>query len=183
MVLRSDVIRLDRYRWIVAALFGMSIIWTLLSSSATAGSHGCTKVIRVYDGDTVRVTGPADRLLVRLLGIDAPETAKTRGRPGQPFSARSHRHLTNRVLGRCVTLESYGNDRYGRRLAVIYLKGQNINLEMVTQGLAEAYRGRTPDGFDHQTYRRAEAMAKREGTGMWVQGEAYRSPIDWKHRR
>jgi endonuclease YncB( thermonuclease family) len=156
----------------------------ILSMAATArGTDNCTTVRRVYDGDTVLVSTPEGRYLVRLLGIDAPETSKPKGRPGQPFSDRSRRHLNQRVLARCVRLEVYGNDKYGRRLAVIHLGETNINLEMVSQGLAEVYRGRTPDGFDRRPYRQAEAQARRNGRGMWVQGEAYRSPIDWKHGR
>jgi endonuclease YncB( thermonuclease family) len=156
----------------------------MLSMAATArGTDSCTAVRRVYDGDTVLVSAPEGRYLVRLLGIDAPETAKAKGRPGQPFSVRSRRHLSQRVLGRCVRLEAYGNDKYGRRLAVIHLEETNINLEMVAQGLAEVYRGRTPDGFDRRPYRQAEARARRNGKGMWIQGDAYRSPIDWKHGR
>lgn len=167
----------------VRFLLAMSLILLLLPSETVAGSHDCAKVLRVYDGDTVLVNLADERYRVRLLGIDAPETSKTKGQPGQPFSTRSRRHLVNRVLNRCVQLSTYGDDRYGRRLAVIHLEGVNINLEMVSQGLAEAYRGRTPDGFNRQPYQKAEAEARRSGHGMWTQGEDYRSPIDWKHRR
>ena len=153
-----------------------------LVDPALAGreTRSCRKVLRVYDGDTVLVA-TSGRGLTRLLGIDAPETAKTRGQAGQPFSARSRNYLSQRILNRCVELELYGVDRYGRRLAVIYLNGANINLEMVAQGLAEVYRGRTPQGFDRRPYRQAAHTARRQGRGMWIQGEAYRSPMKWKH--
>ncbi len=157
----------------------------LLAASWAVGNaaRDCQKVLRVYDGDTVLVSAPSGRGLTRLLGIDAPETSKSRGQAGQPYSARSRRYLAGRIKNRCVQLEVYGVDRYGRRLAVIHLEGANINLEMVAQGLAEVYRGRTPQGFDRRPYRQAAETARREGRGMWVQGEAYHSPMEWKHSR
>jgi endonuclease YncB( thermonuclease family) len=165
-----------------AALALLSTVLLLAASSVAGGrSQDCLKVLRVYDGDTVLISDPSGRGLVRLLGIDAPETSKSRGQAGQPFSARSRRYLAGRILNRCVQLEVYGVDRYDRRLAVIHLEGANINLEMVTRGLAEVYRGRTPQGFDRRPYRQAAETARREGRGMWAQGEAYRSPMEWKH--
>ncbi|MDJ0803869.1 MAG: thermonuclease family protein [Desulfobacterales bacterium] len=166
-----------------ALVFSAFAIQLVLQALTSAGPHDCNRVIRVYDGDTVLLTYRDERRLVRLLGIDAPETSKSRGQPGQPFSARARSHLAARITGRCVTLESYGDDRYGRLLAVIRLEGVNINLEMVRRGLAEHYGGRTPEGFDRRPYRRAEKAARSSSRGMWIQGDAYRSPIDWKHRR
>ena len=165
------------------ALLVMSFILLIPAPEAPAGSRDCHQVLRVYDGDTVLVSLAGGRHLVRLLGIDAPETSKERGQPGQPFSSKSRRHLTDRILNRCVGLQIYGKGHYGRRLGVIHLEGVNINLEMVSLGLAEVYRGRTPDGFNRRPYEKAEAEARRSRRGMWVQGASYRSPIDWKHRR
>ena len=44
---------------------------------------------------------------------------------------------------------SYGTDRYGRTLGVVYVDGKNVNLEMVKAGLAEVYRGKPAPGFDN----------------------------------
>ena len=169
-------------RCCAAALVALASV-LLLAASSVAGREGqeCRKVLRVYDGDTVLVSEKSGKGLTRLLGIDAPETSKSPGQAGQPFSARSRRYLARRVLNRCVQLEVYGVDRYGRRLAVIHLEGVNINLEMVARGLAEVYRGRTPRGFDRRPYRLAAETARRESRGMWIQGDAYRSPMEWKH--
>lgn len=169
-------------RWApVVVLLGIGFVLLAGHSGTASGTADCATVLRVYDGDTVLVETAVGRHLVRLLGIDAPETSKTKGTPGQPFSVRSRRHLADRIRNRCVQLQIYGDDRYGRRLAVIHLEGVNINLELVSLGLAEVYRGRPPDGFDRGPYRQAETAARRSKRGMWVQGDAYRSPIDWKH--
>ncbi len=176
-------IKPGRYVRSAGILFGVGVMLLLVPAGALAATQECARVLRVYDGDTALVDVNGARRLVRLLGIDAPETSKTKGQPGQPFSARARRHLADRILNRCVQLDGYGNDRYGRLLAVIHLEGVNLNLEMVRLGLAEHYGGRTPEGFDRRPYQQAETAARRARRGMWVQGESYRSPLDWKHRR
>ena len=121
--------------------------------------------------------------LDRLLGIDAPETSKGKGEPGQPYSRAAQRHLADLILNRTVTLAVYGEDRYHRVLAVVYYESRDINLAMIQAGLAEVYRGRTPDGFAKAPYFASEAEARETRTGMWQQGDAYVSPIRWKHPR
>jgi len=140
-------------------------------------------VVRVYDGDTILVEGPGGRMPVRLLGIDAPETSKGKGEPGQPYSRKAQRHLAGLILNRPITLSVHGADRYQRILAVVYCSGQDVNHAMLQAGLAEVYRGRTPEGFDKSPYLAAEAEARKAETGMWRQGGDYVSPIRWKHPR
>ena len=79
-----------------------------------------------------------------------------------------------------MTLESYGKDRYGRALGVVFVDGVNVNLEMVKVGLAEVYRGKPAKGLDMDTYWNAEAEAKKAGVGMWSLGEKYMSPREWR---
>jgi endonuclease YncB( thermonuclease family) len=42
----------------------------------TTSAAGLFKVVRVYDGDTVKAVGHDIEIKVRLVGIDAPETSK-----------------------------------------------------------------------------------------------------------
>lgn len=150
-----------------------------------AGANALTRgtVVRVYDGDTILISGPGERNVIRLLGIDAPETSKGKGKPGQPYSQKARRHLAGLILDRAVTLVVYGEDRYHRTLAVVYCDDRDINHAMLQAGLAEVYRGRTPDGFDKTPYLKTEADARKTHTGMWRQGADYVSPIRWKHPR
>ena len=50
---------------------------------------GQFKVVRVYDGDTLKAVGHDIEIKVRLAGIDAPETSKKKHQPGQPFSQQA----------------------------------------------------------------------------------------------
>jgi micrococcal nuclease len=160
---------------VLLALVGVRCSYAVDSPPYTA--------IRVYDGDTIRVQGSSGRETIRLLGIDAPETPKGKGKPGQPYSRKSQHYLADLVLNRTVTLKVYGRDRYDRILAVVYCSGREVNRAMLAAGLAEVYRGRTPEAFDKAPYLETEAHARRSKIGMWRQGDAYVSPIRWKHPR
>ena len=105
------------------------------------------------------------------------------GAPGPPYSRLALRFLSDLFRNRPVTLVVYGEDRYQRTLAVLLCNGQDVNHAMIRAGLAEVYRGRTPEGFDKAPYRASETRVRREGRGMWRQGDAYISPIRWKHPR
>ena len=100
--------------------------------------------------------------------------------PGQPFSQQSTKHLAGLVLNKIVDIKSHGPDRYGRTLGEVFLDGNNINLEMVKSGLAEVYRGTPAKGQNMEPYWKAEEEAKRAGKGMWVLGDKYVSPREWR---
>ena len=117
---------------------------------------------------------------VRLAGIDAPETSKGKRQLGQPYSQKAKKHLAGLVLNKVVDITGYRTDRYNRLLGVIYLEFKNINLEMVKAGLAEAYRGKPPKGFDLTPYLQAEAQARGAKRGMWGLGDEYISPGKWR---
>ena len=153
-----------------------------VSANSLAGQFNVT---RVTDGDTVKVTGNDVKMTIRLVGIDAPETSKKKNEPGQPFSRKSTKYLTSLVLNKSVEVTSYGTDRYGRTLGVVFVDGKDMNLEMVKAGLAEVYRGKPAGGLDLEPYWNAEAESKKAGIGMWSLGDKYISPREWRrmHRK
>jgi endonuclease YncB( thermonuclease family) len=53
-------------------------------------------------------------------------------------------------------------------------------LEMVKAGLAEAYLGKHPLGFDTAPYLNAEKEARETKRGMWSLGDKYISPKEWR---
>lgn len=127
---------------------------------------GQFKVVRVFDGNTVKAIGHDIEIKVRLVGIDAPETKKGKRKPGQPYSQKATKFLAKLVLNKTIEVKGYGVDRYNRILGLIFAQNTNVNLELVRAGLAEFYRGRSPKFFDIAPYRKAESEAKDAGIGM-----------------
>jgi micrococcal nuclease len=152
-------------------IFFLAVLFICLASfSAQAEKF---KVVRVADGDTLTILQQGLKVRVRLVGIDAPETSKSKRDPGQPYSQKSKKHLAGRVLNKFVSVKSYDQDRYGRILGEVFLDGANVNLEMVAVGLAEVYRGRAARGMNTEPYWKAEKAARREGRNVWSLGGKY----------
>jgi endonuclease YncB( thermonuclease family) len=157
---------------------GLILIFAIFFASHTqAGEY---QVNRVIDGDTIEVKKGSVKLTVRLVGIDAPEVSHKKHEPGQPFSQQSTKYLAKLAQNRSVDVKSYGADRYGRVLGEVFADGNNANLEMVKAGMAEVYRGNPAQGQDLGQYWKAEEDARKAGKGMWVLGDKYLSPREWR---
>ena len=111
-------------------------------------AHAITtfKVLKVIDGDTIVVNVRGNQEVVRLLGIDTPESVDPR-KPVQCFGKEASNKMKNYVLGKNVILIDDGTqgnrDRYGRLLRYVYLPNSVrtfINGEMVKQGFAFSFR-------------------------------------------
>ncbi len=137
------------------------------------------KVVRIYDGDTIQVKGLGLVFKIRMVGIDAPEIGYD-GQQSQPFSYKAKTYLTTLLENKNIRLKSYGTGGYNRQLAEVFINNENINIKMTQAGLAEVYTGKHPKHLDSQRYLDAQAAAKRAGTGIWAQGNAYKSPKTWR---
>jgi micrococcal nuclease len=116
------------------------------------------RVTRVIDGDTLDVLLATGRIRVRLQGVDAPEH-------DQPGGALSKQWLQTRVLDRDVLIEPVSQDRYERMVAILFLDGANLNLDLLRSGHAWAYRRylRAAD----RAFCDLEYSARRERAGLW----------------
>ena len=165
---------IDRIKYIAIVTFAFLLVFPATSPAIYL------KVVRVYDGDTVRAAGQDIEIKVRLAGIDAPETPKRKHQPGQPFSDVSKKFLAGLVLNKNVEIKGYGLGPNNRIIGEIFVDGKNINLEMIRAGLAEVYRGKSPSALDLESYRRLETEARNSGRGVWSQGSHYTSPKAWR---
>lgn len=137
-----------------------------LASNASAGRVIEGMVKAVYDGDTVLLTTREEsRLKVRLYGIDAPETRKP-DKPGQPYGDIAKRTLMYKIMGRRVSAEIMDIDQYKRAVAVIRYEGRDVNREMVTEGMAWAYRQYLQGAYESE-YAGSEARARSRRAGLW----------------
>lgn len=122
---------------------------------------GVTAVVtHVIDGDTLEVRTEEGDLTVRLAGINAPEERECHAGPAVD-------HLHGTLDGVEVTLDLVGFDQFGRSLAYVLDESMNINLEMVTLGLALAA---TPGEDDPQgpALIDAEQAAFDARVGLWA---------------
>jgi endonuclease YncB( thermonuclease family) len=142
-------------------------------------------VVSCNDGDTCKLRSPDNtQIKVRLAGIDAPEMgkkSKKKKKEGQSGGKEAKDFLNSLVVGKTVTLKSYGTDAYGRNLAEIIINNQSANLKMVAEGWAEVYRGKGPRGFDVTTYQAAQADAMRNKKGVWSLSD-YESPKEFRKK-
>src|SRR6476659_9453316 len=82
-----------------------------------ATTFGRAQVLRVVDGDTIRVRLDGRSERVRYIGVDTPESVKP-GTPVQCFAERAAAANRALVAGRRVRLvgDAEARDRYGRLL-------------------------------------------------------------------
>jgi micrococcal nuclease len=144
-------------------------------------------VTKVSDGDTIHLTTPEQtKLRVRLYGIDAPETPKINqhtghiNKPGQPYGEESWKALKNKIMRKQVRLDIIDIDRYRRSVGIIWLDERNINLEMVSEGYAEAYVEYLKEPY-RSKFIDAEQKARSVRKGIWARPE-YERPKDFRKR-
>jgi micrococcal nuclease len=130
-------------------------------------------VTKVSDGDTIQVTTPEKtKLRVRLYGIDAPETPKINHRsgrtnkPGQPHGEESWKALEAKIIGKQIRMDIIDIDHYKRMVGVGWIDGRNVNLAMVDEGYAEAYREYLKEPY-RSRFIRAEDEARSARRGIW----------------
>ena len=164
-----------------AVVLAFALAATLLvPPTATAGSRAVDgKVVRVADGDTLTVaTRDGTKLKVRLYGIDAPEV-RHEGTPGQPGGVEARQALKALTQGRRVRVEVLDVDTHGRSVGVVSERGVNINLAMVREGWAWAYRRYLSTPYA-SVFIDAEREARAKGLGLWKRANP--SP-PWEFRR
>lgn len=150
----------------IRTLFTVCLLTVMFAADCFAARSIEGVVRTVYDGDTLLLaTRQESRLKVRLYGIDAPESAKP-DMPGQPFGAIARRTLMYKVMGRQVSAEIIDIDQYHRSVAVIRYAGRDINREMVSEGLAWAYRQYLQGAYASE-YIGAEERARSRRAGLW----------------
>ena len=139
------------------------------------------KVIKIYDGDTIRVVRKNTEIMVRLVGCDAPEVWKDVRYSGQPLGREAEAYLESLILDREVCIKGYGYIQSRILRGEILYDGENINLKMIEAGLAEVPKDETlPEDFDPKPYLEAEGRAKSGPEGIWVLGDEYMSPAKWR---
>lgn len=116
-------------------------------------------VSHVTDGDTVwvRPARGGRSVELRLLDLDAPEGC-------QAFGPQARKALADRILRQPVKVRTRGFDVYGRHLARIEFRGQDVGAWLVRQGYAWSMTFHGKAG----AYAKLEQKARRESRGLWA---------------
>jgi len=135
---------------------------------------GQYQVVRVVDGDTIviRYNGMYEK--VRLLCVDTPESVHPDEKQNIPMGETASRYTQKKLTGKSVNLEFEikrlrGNN--DRLLAYVFVDGQNLNLDLVRQGLSPYYTkyGKS-EKYDGE-FRAAEKQARKEKLNIWGDSE------------
>lgn len=128
------------------------------------------KVVGISDGDTLTCLQNRKPLKVRLQYIDAPESA-------QAYGKRAKQALSTLAFKKQVRVQVTGYDKYHRLLGVVFDEAnRNLNLLLVEQGMAWAYRQTQP------IYQQAEALARAARKGLW-QDPNPQDPADFRRQK
>ena len=130
------------------------------------------QVVSVLDGDTIEVLHNQHPERIRLSGIDCPEK-------GQPFGKRAKQAASDLALGKEVTVQTHGHDKYKRTIGEVILPdGMNLNQELVKQGWCWWYRKYAPADT---VLEGLEKDAREARKGLWVDPQPV-PPWEWRKR-
>lgn len=168
---------------LVALTAAASVGWWL-GTARPPDPTGDALVSAVLDGDTIEVTWPEGeerkegaegeerdgaprREVVRLLGVDTPETVHPR-RPVECFGPEASAFTRQSLLGRAVRLrfDREPRDRYGRLLAFVEVGGRRFNDDLLAAGYARLLVI-APNGERGRAMLDLELRARAGGRGLW----------------
>ena len=127
------------------------------------------KVVGVKDGDTFVVLHEKKEIVVRLEHIDAPEK-------NQPFGYKAKKFVSDFCCGKTVVVIGNGKkDRNGRWIGEIFYNNQNLNKELVRNGLAWHYKRYSKSA----NYADLETAARKKKIGLWRDKDPG-APWNWR---
>ena len=142
-----------------------------LAASVAYGWQG--NVVKVLDGDSIRVRRGSKVIEIRLYGIDCPEWK-------QAYGNRAKQYTKTRLNHRAVSVVPKDVDRYGRVVALVSTSGSLINRELVRDGFAWMYPKYCRQEPLCSELGRLESEARSRHLGLWKDPHPL-SPWQWKH--
>lgn len=145
----------------------------LINNEVDILEDGLFEVIKVVDGDTIKVNINGEEKTVRLIGINTPEVVDPRKTVecfGREASAKAKEILENKKVKLESDFSQDNYDRYGRLLRYVYLEdGLFFNEWMIENGYAFEYTYELP--YQYQTeFKNAQRFAQDNKMGLWADG-------------
>ena len=164
-----------RYVGLEAAMrptFATSLFYSLLilAVSIPVSAEDFTgQVVGIIDGDTIQVMHLGQPETIVLHGIDCPEL-------DQPHGERAKQYTYTHTFRKTVSVIVHDTDSEGRTLGQVILPDMsNLNLTLVSAGLAWWHGGNTPED---QMLEEVEKSARTAGRGLWADPDPV-PPWEW----
>ena len=161
-----------------------SIIYTLflfLILFNTVQSDEISGVPKVTDGDSILIGSKK----IRLYGVDAPEIKQkckkafltimfVSFQKKYDCGLVSKKALQNKINNKIINCKILSLDRYKRSIAICYINKTDINMWMVKNGYAVAYKKYS------KKYYFQELEAKEKRVGLW--SGSFMEPEKWRRK-
>ncbi len=141
------------------------------ATTSTDATSSAVKVVKVVDGDTIKVEMNGKTETVRLIGVDTPETVDPR-KAVQCFGKQASDETKHLLLDQLVTLipdpTQDDRDKYRRLLRYVYLPdGTDVGQLLISEGFAHEYTYKVP--YLHQkTYKEDQKAVEAAKRGLWA---------------
>lgn len=166
-----------KYRKVLPHIFFAILIgvFVLLSQSFPKDNQASSvreaaKVLKVVDGDTIKILINNKEETVRLIGIDAPEM-EDENKSAQCFGKEASAKAKKILIGKSITLESDSTqgerDEYGRLLRYVFLDSLSFNKFMIKDGYAYEYTFKGNFYRYQSEFIQAEKEARKNKMGLW----------------
>jgi micrococcal nuclease len=143
-------------------------------SSTQEQNQKLYRVVKITDGDTIKVDIGGVIESVRLVGIDTAETVDPR-KSVECFGVEASNKAKEILTGKSVYLESdsVSGDRgiYGRLLRYVFLEDStHFNKLMISEGYAYEYTYNSIPYKYQAEFKQAEKEARENKRGLWADG-------------
>lgn len=130
---------------------------SVVSVEAAVSKKQTAKFVKAVDGDTAKLSVKGRTYIFRFLAVDTPETVK----PNTPVAFMGKK-------AKKIQIQYDGNktDKYGRKLAWIWIDGKLLQDKLVRKGYARVYYIYGKYKYT-DTLKASERKAKKKKLGIW----------------
>lgn len=164
---------------ILSAFLVLGIICTcsgcieiVIEDTSISGLEGPYEVVKVVDGDTIKLMIDGEKVNVRLIGVDTPESVHPDKEKNVPEGTIASDYMKELIGDSDIYIE-YGEDpydQYDRPLVYAYLDEDTmINAKLVAEGYAQVMTVEPNDEYE-EYFLELEEIAEENDLGFWGTG-------------